>query len=172
MRIALLCISVVTLLTSCSGDAIRESGVDLVNQYVRAIEDRDYAAMDSLASDAFYIVGPSVGDTLFKEELISNWRNNDGVTRLEFTSVKISGVTLPSQVEYGDWIGEWALAKITFKDFDGPPVSVLMSTSFLVQNGKVSRGLLIYDRADIYDQLGYLFFKPSDTPSTQEADEE
>ncbi|MBU2913987.1 nuclear transport factor 2 family protein [Reichenbachiella agariperforans] len=156
---------------SCGPNKIRNTNIDTVSSYVQALEDMDYDAMDSLLHADFYMVGPSVGDTVYKDQLLANWKANTGKTieSIRFRHQQISGVAIPSQVKYGDWISEWSLAQIEFKNFDGPPVTLLMSVSYLVVGNQIAKGIMIYDEGDMYNQLGYIFADPVDVARAKEA---
>ncbi|MGL1885245.1 MAG: nuclear transport factor 2 family protein [Reichenbachiella sp.] len=140
---------------------LERNHVEVVEAYIAAIENKDFDTMDSLTTDQFYSVGPSLGDTIQKDEMLRNWRVNSKTTieQINFRESRVSLLAMPSRSEYGDWVGEWSIAKIKYKN-GNDPVKLFINSNYLVVGGKISRALILYNQADMYNQLGYRFSKP------------
>ena len=65
------------LLVACSSSDIKsEENVKLVTNYVKAVENLDYNAMDDILDENYIGIGPSKSDSINKENAIKNWKQN------------------------------------------------------------------------------------------------
>ncbi|MCV9387215.1 nuclear transport factor 2 family protein [Reichenbachiella ulvae] len=147
------------ILFSCSGDVFTQSDIQVVEAFTEAIEEKNFAVLDSLTKDDFILVGPAIGDTISKKQFIDNWKANTAnyIKSIEFEHSQLSGLSIPTDTLFGNWIGKWSVARINYQADSLTPVTLLLSNAFLVVEGKLSKGVLIYDRADMYDQQDYFF---------------
>ncbi len=127
---------------------------------MQAVESNDVAGMSNLLADNYIGYGPSVGDSTNKEDAIKNWKYN--VENL-YESIKYSrhfniAVTVKEGEEAlpGDWVSNWALLTIKYKDGRGP-VNVYVNAIYKIDNGKIVLSRTIYNEADVLRQLGYNF---------------
>lgn len=166
MKRILIYASTVLLLMSCnaSGDDKKSENLALANKYMQAVETNDIAMMSSLLADNYKGYGPSDGDSTDKEQAIQNWKYN--IENL-YESVKYSGhqniaVTIKEgeQALPGDWVSNWALLTIKYKDGRGP-VHVWVNAVYKIENGKIVMSRTFYNEADVLRQLGYQFSMPA-----------
>ncbi len=53
-----------------------QANIEVVKEYVEAVESLDYDAMDNLLSDTYEGYGPSAGDTIQKAAAVASWKKN------------------------------------------------------------------------------------------------
>ena len=53
-----------------------------------------------------------------------------------------------------DWVSNWALLTIKYKDGRGP-VNVWVNAVYKIENGKIVRSRTFYNEADVLRQLNY-----------------
>ncbi|MFY0628394.1 MAG: hypothetical protein JXR07_19010 [Reichenbachiella sp.] len=149
------------LLLSCAvPDKIETYNIAVVEKYIKAVEKKDFNTLDSLTHERFYIVGPSLGDTLVKRVWLEEWKLNTKniIEKVDFTGSTISQLNIPSRTEMGDWIGEWSVVNVQYKNL-AEPVKLFANSNFLVVDGKVAKVLVFYNAADVTNQLGYIYSK-------------
>lgn len=152
-------------LFSCTdpSDKLEKENLEIVKKYMNAVETNDVEAMSALLADDYKGYGPSVNDSTTKEEAINNWKQN--ITTL-YESVKYSryenvALKIPKgeQAKEGDWVSNWALVTIKYKDGRGP-VEVWLNAVYKIENGKIALSRTAYNEADVLRQLGYEFIPP------------
>ena len=133
----------------------------LAERYKHAVETKDVAAMDSLLADNYKGFGPSVGDSVTKTDAIANWKNvtENLYESIEYTRSESLPVTVPSGPVAGDWVSNWALLTIKYKDGKGP-VQLWVNAAYKIENGKIVRSRTFYNEADVLRQLGYSIVAP------------
>ena len=148
------------LLVSCSSsDKKSEENVKLVTNYVNAVENLDYSAMDGILDDDYVGIGPSREDSINKENAIKNWKNNveNLYEKISYSKNRNIAVNTPE----GEWVSNWADLTITYKG-SGKQVSILSNTIYQIQDGKIIKSITFYNEADALEQLGYVFINPDD----------
>lgn len=137
--------------------------IAVVKQYVKAVENLDYSAMETLLADNYQGYGPSVGDTIGKIAAVESWKKNvDNLyQKIEYQRSQYAGVTIQEGLNTGDWVATWAELKIEYKDGSGP-VTIWANSNYLVENGKIVKSFTFYNEADVLRQLGYVFINPDD----------
>jgi ketosteroid isomerase-like protein len=157
--------SFILFLFSCktSEDNNKAENLALANKYMQAVEANDIAAMSNLLADNYKGYGPSDGDSTNKEDAIRNWKYN---AENLYESVKYSrhqniAVTVKEGEEAlpGEWVSNWALLTIKYKDGRGP-VRAWVNAVYKIENGKIVLSRTFYNEADILRQLGYQFSIP------------
>lgn len=146
------------LIVSCSQNQNTEKNVQLIDNYVKAVESLDQEAMSSILDDNYMGYGPSYGDSINKTNAIANWKYN--VEHL-YESIKYSksrsmAVTVPDGENEGDWVSNWAELNIKFKE-DLGEVNIWANSVYKIENGKIVRSFTFYNEADALEQLGYVF---------------
>lgn len=141
-------------------EKMESSNILVVESFIKALENKDLSSLDSLTHERFYIVGPSVGDTIYKKDWLEEWQisRKNIVESVDFKGSTISQLQIPSRTEMGDWIGEWSVVEIKYFNVD-EPVQLFANTNYLVVDGKLAKGLAFYNAADINNQLGYIYSK-------------
>lgn len=150
---------VILLAAGCSvQNAHNEENIALIENYIQAVENMDYDAMDKLLDDSYLGIGPSVGDSINKEMAIVNWKFN-----LEFLYENIKyqrsrniATLITTGDNQGEWVSNWAELDITYKD-DMGAVTIFANTLYQIKDGKVVKSYTIYNEADALQQLGFVF---------------
>jgi hypothetical protein len=137
------------------------ANVELVKNYVKAVEELNFDAMGNYLDDKYVGMGPSFGDTIRKAEAVESWK--DLVTNLyekiHYNRSRFAALTIPDGDNKGDWVTNWAELKITYKNGLGEVV-IWANSSYQVENGKIVKSLTLYNEADALRQLGYNIFPP------------
>lgn len=159
MKKLLLIILGIGLMASCETQAPSKVNVKIIDNYIAAVENLDYDAMDDILDDNYVGVGPSRNDSINKEDAINNWKNN--VENL-YESIHYSkSQNIAVQTPEGHWVSNWADLTIVYKE-SKKEISILTNTVYLIKNGKIVRSLTFYNEADALEQLGYVFINPDD----------
>ncbi|MCU0369092.1 MAG: ester cyclase [Cyclobacteriaceae bacterium] len=130
--------------------------VDVVKSYVTAVENLDFESMDKLLDDKYMGLGPSYGDTIYKDQAIENWKYyvENLYEKIEYTRKQFAPVTIAEGDAKGEWVANWSEMHIVFKDGAGE-VTLWANTNYMIENGKIVRSLTLYNEADALRQLGY-----------------
>jgi len=130
--------------------------VEVVKNYVTAVENLDFESMDKFLDDKYMGLGPSYGDTIYKDQAIENWKYyvENLYEKIEYTRKQFAPVTLTEGDAKGDWVANWSEMRIVFKDGSGE-VTLWANTNYMIENGKIIRSLTLYNEADALRQLGY-----------------
>lgn len=141
---------------SSSNDQLDKANMELVSNYVKAVEAMDFEAMDKYLADDYVGYGPSFGDTIYKKQAIENWKYNvDSLYEsIHYNREKMAPVTIGDGNNKGEWVGFWAELKIVYKKGVGE-VTIWANSDYLVENGKIKRSFTFYNEADALRQLGY-----------------
>ena len=129
--------------------------VELVKNYVTAVENLDFESMDKFLDDKYMGLGPSYGDTIYKDQAIANWKYyvENLYEKIQYTRSQFAPVTIPEGDAKGEWVANWAELRVVFKE--GGEATIWANTNYQVENGKIVRSLTLYNEADALRQLGY-----------------
>jgi hypothetical protein len=129
--------------------------VEVVKNYVTAVENLDFESMATLLDDKYMGLGPSYGDTIYKDQAIANWKYyvENLYEKIQYTRSQIAPVTISEGDAKGEWVANWAELHIVFKE--GGEATIWSNTNYQVENGKIVRSLTLYNEADALRQLGY-----------------
>ena len=156
------CVVMIFLLAACGSPDNKQKDDDmtLVKNYVAAVEKLDYEAMGNYLADNYMGLGPSYGDTIYKKEAIESWKYNSVnlYSKIEHTMARYAFVTITEGPAKGNWIACWSELKITYKN--GKSVMIWANSDYMVENGKITRTLSLYNEADALRQLGYQIVAP------------
>lgn len=146
------------VICSCtsSADKKEKDNLTMAAKYMEAVETKNGAAMDSLLADNYMGYGPSVGDSVNKADAIKSWMDNMAnlYESIKYTRHKELAVTVNDGETAGDWVLNWALLTIKYKDGRGP-VNVWVNAVYKIENGKIVQSRSFYNEADVLRQLGY-----------------
>ena len=158
MRI-LISFLLIALVFACKSDP-HKANIEVAKQYVEAVENLDYNAMENLLADTYEGYGPSVGDTIQKAAALESWKKNvaELYEKIEYVRSQFVGVTVAEGPNQGDWVANWAELKIDYKD--GESVTIWANTNYKIENGKIAKTITVYNEADVLEQLGYVFIDP------------
>lgn len=129
---------------------------EVIINYITAVENLDFESMDKLLDDKYMGLGPSYGDTIYKDQAIENWKYyvENLYEKIQYTRSQLAPVTIAEGDAKGEWVANWAEMKIVFKD-GGGEVTLWSNTNYQIENGKIVRSLTLYNEADALRQLGY-----------------
>ncbi len=135
--------------------------VELVKNYVAAVENLDYEAMGNYLDVNYLGIGPSFGDSIGKMEAVENWKwcVENLYEKIKYNHSRFVAETIPDGDNKGEWVGTWAVLNIVFKDSIGS-ANILANTNYLIENGKIKRSITFYNEADVMRQLGFVMVLP------------
>jgi len=146
-------------LFACTSDNTKKQAenAEVVKNYVTAVENLDFESMDKFLDDKYMGLGPSYGDTIYKDQAIANWKYyvENLYEKIQYTRSQFAPVTIKEGDGKGEWVGNWAELKIVFKD-GGGEVTIWSNTNYLIENGKIVRSLTLYNQADALRQMGFI----------------
>ena len=139
------------------------ANVELVNKYIKAVEDLDFEGMGQYLDENYMGLGPSFGDTINKADAVANWKANVNslYKKIHYNRSKSAAVHIPDGDNKGNWVGNWAELTIDYQR--GGSVTIWANTNYLVENGKILRSFTFYNEADALRQLGYKIVAPTTT---------
>jgi len=148
-----------SLFCSCAPNDSSKENVALIENYIQAVENLDYEAMDQILDDTYLGIGPARQDSINKENAIKNWKHNveNLYEKIHYSKNRNFAVTTPE----GEWVSNWADLTITYKS-DQKQVSILSNTIYRIKDGKIIQSITFYNEADALEQLGYVFINPED----------
>ncbi len=152
----------ITLCLAWSCQDNSSSNQMVVDQYVNAVQKLDYTtALDLLAED--YIgYGPSVGDSIQKQQVEASMRFNMENTyeSIEYKKSRTISVHIPDGDNKGEWVSHWAQLLINYQD--GQSAELMANSIYQLEGGKIIRSYTFYNEADALEQLGYVFVNLDD----------
>ncbi len=152
-------------LFACTSPAEKKESENLsiARKYMKAVETKDVATMESLLADNYMGYGPSVGDSVNKEDAISSWKDNSEnlYESITYTRHKELAVTVTEGEAIGDWVLNWAYLTIKYK-VTNEPVNVWVNIVYRIENGKIVHSRTFYNEADILRQLRYNINPPEE----------
>jgi hypothetical protein len=146
-----------------TADKKEKANLAIAQKYMEAVETSNVLLMDSLLADNYMGYGPSVIDSTNKEEAISSWEFNTEnlYESIEYTRHTELAVTIKEGRAKGDWVLNWALLTIKYKDGRGP-VQVWVNIVYLIENGKIAMSRTFYNEADVLRQLNFTIVSPQE----------
>jgi len=153
-----------TVMVSCSKtDQNIQKNKTLIEKYVSAVENKDTETMVSLLDDNYIGLGPSVNDSINKENAITNWENNleNLYESIQYSKSRVIAVNVPDGENKGEWVSNWAELKIVYKK-DKKNVTIWANTVYQIENNKIIKSYTFYNEADVLEQLGFVFINPND----------
>lgn len=146
-------------LFACSSDHDKKQkeNIELVKNYIQAVESLDFESMGNYLDTNYLGLGPSFGDSIGKMEAIANWQWNveNLYEKIKYNRSRFASVTIPDGDGKGDWVANWAELEIVYKDSIGS-ATIWANTNYLIENGKIIRSITFYNEADVLRQLGYV----------------
>ena len=152
------------ILSGCANSNQRASeNVALIKKYINAVEAKDYGTMEAMLAEGYEGFGPSVDDSTNRDAALQAWKYNveNLYESIVYERSRNIAVTVTEGDNQGDWVSNWALLSISFKDGRGP-VKLLTNTTYQIANGKILKSYTFYNEADALEQLGYVFINPQD----------
>lgn len=161
--ILLATISISLFACTSSADKKEKANLAIAQQYMKAVETKNVALMDSLLADNYIGYGPSVGDSTNKEGAILNWKDNveNLYESIQYTRHKEIAVTVKEGEAMGDWVLNWAYLTIKYK-VGNVPVNLWVNIVYRIENGKIVQSRTFYNEADVLRQLRYTIDPPQE----------
>lgn len=164
MKKSLLLLGLLSTLFACnSGNKVSQANIELIENYITAVEGMDTDAMNAYLAEDYVGLGPSYGDTINKMGAVENWKKNveQLYEKIEYKRSRNVPTNVDSGENQGDWVSNWAELEITFRDNRGT-VTIWTNTIYQIADGKIVKSYTFYNEADALRQLGYVFINPND----------
>lgn len=160
MKKILFVVFAASLIWGCSDNS--QANIKTVNLYVDAVQQLDYkAALDQLSSD--YIgYGPSVNDSIAKNQVEASLKYNieNIYESIEYKKSRSIAVHINDGENKGEWVSHWARLLINYQD--GNSAEIMANTIYQLEGGEIVKSFTFYNEADVLEQLGYVFVHPQD----------
>jgi hypothetical protein len=140
-----------------------EKNIALVEKYIAGVENLDYDIMESILADDYQGLGPSIGDSIGKAQVLENWKLNVETLyeKIEYQRSRNTAVTVTTGDNQGEWVSNWAELYIEYKN-DRGAVTIWANTIYEIENMQIVKSYTFYNEADALRQLGYVFYNPND----------
>jgi ketosteroid isomerase-like protein len=157
MKLLLLLLVGGIMTNSCTTKPSSGENVNIIQNYIQAVEDNDVEAMARFLSDDYIGIGPSVSDTTTKEMALLSWQTNSEelYEKIKYSKSRVFPITVREGDYPGNWVSNFALLDIEYKN--GDKVQLLTNTSYMIEQGKIIRSFTFYNEADALRQLNYVF---------------
>jgi hypothetical protein len=163
MKQLLMFATICLTLFACTSSADKKEKANLLiaEKYMQAVETKNVSLMDSLLADNYIGYGPSVNDSVNKEQAIENWKDNSEnlYESLKYTRHKELAVTINEGEVIGDWVLNWAYLTIKYK-VGKDPVNLWVNVVYRIENGKIVQSRTFYNEADVLRQLHFMITPP------------
>jgi ketosteroid isomerase-like protein len=160
MKLLISLAGIAILFTACSNtneeDKIGKENIAVIEKYIQAVQNKDTQTMTDLLADNYVGYGPSFADSTNKEQAIASWKDvaENLYDKIEYTRTVNIAATVKDGPHPGDFVSDWALLKIMYKDGRGP-VFLNLNAIYRIENGKINLSRTFYNEADVLTQLGY-----------------
>jgi predicted ester cyclase len=162
MKKAILFAAMSVFLFACSSNNATKDkeNMELVANYIKAVENMDFEGMGKYLDDKYMGMGPSYGDTIYKPQAVANWKENvtNLYEKIHYNRSFLVPVSIPDGPNKGEWVVDWAELHINYKK--GGDVTIWANTSYKIENGKIIKSITLYNEADALRQLGYKIVPP------------
>jgi thioredoxin-related protein len=161
--IVLAIISISLFACTSSADKKEKANLAISQKYMQAVETKNVTLMDSLLADNYMGYGPSVGDSVNKEEAIAGFKDNieNLYESIQYTRHKELAVTVTEGEAIGDWVLNWDYLTLKYK-VAKDPVNLWVNVVYRVENGKIVHSRTFYNEADVLRQLRYMITPPQE----------
>ncbi|WP_420581340.1 nuclear transport factor 2 family protein [Reichenbachiella sp.] len=163
MKLVLYLTLVVLVASSCdSTEVTQKNNVKLIENYISAVENKDYDTMASLLADSYVGIGPSVSDTTTRNLALAAWKSNSAelYESIKYSKSRVFPITVKDGDYPGEWVSNFALLTVNYKN--GKSVQLLANTSYKIKDGKITNSFTFYNEADALEQLDYVFIDLND----------
>jgi len=160
MKKIILMIAGALLVVSCScNDKGNTTNTALIEKYVQSVENMDFEAMDSILDENYMGFGPSINDSINKEQTVLNWKFNveNLYKTIKYNKSRNAPILIEDGENQGDWVANWAELEITFKGSE-ESVTIWANTNYLIKDGKIVKSYSFYNEADVLEQLGFSYY--------------
>jgi len=165
MKYVIILFTLIVSFSACTNktEKLNQENIQLVKNYIQAVEELDFEAMASYLDDDYLGMGPSYGDSIDKIIAVANWSWSveNLYEQIKYNRSRYAAVTIPDGDNAGHWVANWAELTIIYKNGVGE-ATVWANTNYLVKNGKIVRSLTFYNEADVLRQIGYRIIPKED----------
>lgn len=138
--------------------------IKLVVDFEDAFRNLDYDKMESLLADDYVSYGPSLADSMRKEDVMLNWKINmeDLYDKVDFHDVKHIALKDFENGEEREWVSSWGKLTIKYQN-RANAAEIWSNTIYLIMDGQIQRSYMFYNEADALRQVGfhYVFREPA-----------
>jgi len=162
MRKIIIALMMLPMVFSCSTDNKDKENIKIIENYVKSVENLDYKSMEDLLSDDYLGLGPSFGDSIRKEQAVTNWKfySQNLYKKIHYNKSRNAIVKIADGENEGSWVANWAELEIEYKD--GNKITLWSNTNYQIKDGKIVKSYTFYNEADGLRQMGYVFIDPTD----------
>lgn len=145
-------------------DSLGEANKAMVKNYMEALLTGNTASMGDFLAEGYMGFGPARKDSVNKQQAIDSWKKNWAE---QFSSIKYDeAVSLTPSIKpesksraVGDWVLTWGTISVEYKD-GTLPAKFNLHLAYRIAGGKIERGFVYYNVADILSQQGFTFVPP------------
>lgn len=157
------------LISACTtSNNSAKQNIKVVEKYQEAISNHDVEGMKALLADNYVAYGPSIGDSMKRDDAILNWDYNmqNLYKKLEFKRAEIIAISNYEGKVPGNWVSSWGKLYVKFMD-RGNEATIWSNTIYLIDDGKIQKSYIFFNEADALRQAGYryIFNDPGKRPS-------
>ncbi len=160
----LFCALLLTMvIASCNSPSGESRNIELINKFEQALKDVDSETMNLLLADNFVGYGPSIKDSVGKDDFLLLWQHNmeQLYQNFEFKNSEHIEVARMKDGEKQTWVSNWGRLFIKYRDH-GNETEIWSNTVYLIEEGKIEKIIIFYNEADALRQAGfhYIFKEP------------
>lgn len=156
----LLFLAIIGINAACvqGGDDIGKANMKIVEQYVEAVSSKNSSDMESLLASNYVGYGPSIGDTIRRDQAIANWEDyvETLYESINYERIVMLPVHRTEGPNPGEYVSMYSIVNIEFKG--GDKVRTWANTVYKIEDGKIATTYTFYNEADVMEQLGYSYF--------------
>lgn len=151
--------------TTDTNKLAKEKDLEIVEKYQLALKNFDYEALDSLLADNYMSYGPSLADSMGREDLLVNWKYNMEhlYDKLEYMGAQNVVVARDNNGQAEDWVSSWGKLRVKYKE-NGNEAIIWTNTIFQIANGKIQKSIMFFNEADALRQMGYKYTYSNPNP--------
>lgn len=139
-----------------------ETALELVQNYVKALQTGDVDAMNAQLADNAMIYGLGGGlDSLNVTQHKEYFKNSTATYNHVISQDLYLPVKVTDNWNEGEWVLSWGTNTVTNKK-TGKSIPIPYHTANLVQNGKIVMTRYFYDMLNILESQGYTITPPSE----------
>ena len=144
-------------------DTVGENNKVIVQKYSDAIVKGDTASLELYLADNYKGYGPGLTDSTDRAKEVSEWKRT---WREEFASVDFDragtiAFTVPADGKFpGDWVADWALITVTYKN-GNKPFKFWWHAVSRVKDGKIEVSRSFFNQNDYFTQRDFTVTPPA-----------
>jgi hypothetical protein len=139
-----------------------DKNVQLLNNYLDALLAGNLTVARSYLATDFVEYGPAMNDSSTQAQVIQNWemanrqRSDESITDRQTVSIKAKN---------GPARGEWVMGWGTYHwKENGTMIHLPFQVTALVNDNKIQKAIMYYDRSGVMTKLGYVTIPPNVDP--------